>query len=72
MTATETAVQEILKVTGNENAPQNVKAEITGIVDTYYGGKGMQMAKGLAVGLIVDALGGKYGDLAGKISLQLQ
>ncbi len=72
MTATETAVTEILKVTGNENASGSVRKAVTEIVQKYYDGKGMVLAKGMAVGLLCDALGVKYGDNAAKIANQLQ
>lgn len=70
MTATQQATQEILKVTGQGTASESVKAGVLRIVENYWGSKG-SMAKGLAVGLIIDELGVKYGEYSGKIATQL-
>jgi len=67
MSPTQQTVQAILAATGNENASKAVKDKITQQVDGYYNARG-QMAKMNVVGLILDDLGLKWGDYAGKLS----
>lgn len=67
MTPTQQTVQKILAVTGNESATAAVKNKLTELVDAYYNSRG-SMAKTFTVGLIIDELGLKWGEYAGKLS----
>jgi hypothetical protein len=70
MTATDQAVQNILEATGQQQASDKAKEAVRSAVSQYYAAKG-SMAKSFTVGLIIDALGIKYGDNAAKIAPQL-
>lgn len=60
-------MKQILKVTGQENAPQQVKDNVFSTVESYYGSKG-SASKFHAVGIIIEQLSVSFTNYAGPVS----
>ncbi len=69
MTPSEQATVAILNLTGKQNAPADVRADVTRLVDSYYQSK-VNMSK--PVGFIVEKLGVSFAAYAGEIANALQ